>query len=42
MPAWLGFSLLALLAWGVVGLTQKLTTNRISADGAIIGDSGGT
>jgi len=36
MPAWLGFSLLALMAWGVVGLTQKLTTNRISADGAII------
>ncbi len=36
MPAWLAFSLLALLCWGIVGLTQKLTVNRISPDGAII------
>ena len=36
MPAWLIYSLLALFCWGIVGLTQKLTTNRISADGAII------
>ena len=36
MASWLGYSLSALLCWGIVGLTQKLTTNRISADGAII------
>ena len=36
MGSWLGYSLSALLCWGIVGLTQKLTTNRISADRAII------
>ncbi len=36
MASWLGYSLSALLCWGIVGLTQKLTTNRISADSAII------
>ena len=36
MASWLGYSLSALICWGIVGLTQKLTTNRISADSAII------
>src|SRR5688572_6165745 len=36
MSAWLLYSLLALLLYGVVGLLQKLTTNRISADAALV------
>jgi uncharacterized membrane protein len=32
MPAWLVFSALALLAWGATGVTQKLSTNRISSE----------
>jgi bacterial/archaeal transporter family protein len=30
--AWLGFAILALVLWGVTGVTQKLSTNRISSE----------
>jgi transporter family protein len=32
MPIWLGYSVLALLLWGATGVTQKLSTNRISSE----------
>jgi transporter family protein len=31
MHVWLGFSILALILWGITGVTQKLATNRISS-----------
>ena len=36
VPAWLFYSLLTVLAWGVVGLLQKLSTNNISAESSLI------
>ena len=36
MSDWMYFSLIAVLLWGVVGLLQKLGTNRISADSLLI------
>ena len=32
MPAWMFYSLLVIVLWGIVGLFQKLGTNRVSAD----------
>jgi transporter family protein len=32
MQAWLGFAILALALWGITGVTQKLSTNRISSE----------
>jgi bacterial/archaeal transporter family protein len=32
MRAWLGFAILALVLWGITGVTQKLSTNRISSE----------
>jgi transporter family protein len=32
MHVWLGFATLALILWGVTGVTQKLATNRISSE----------
>jgi transporter family protein len=32
MHLWLGFSVLALVLWGITGVTQKLATNRISSE----------
>ena len=32
MHAWLGFAILALVLWGITGITQKLSTNRISSE----------
>lgn len=32
MPLWFGYSALALLLWGATGVTQKLSTNRISSE----------
>jgi transporter family protein len=29
---WLGFAILALVLWGITGITQKLSTNRISSE----------
>jgi bacterial/archaeal transporter family protein len=36
MADWLIYSFGALIGYGVVGLLQKLTTNRISGDGALV------
>jgi bacterial/archaeal transporter family protein len=36
IAAWFWFSVTALLAWGVVGLLQKLSTNRLSGESAAI------
>jgi transporter family protein len=32
MHIWLGFAILALVLWGFTGVTQKLSTNRISSE----------
>lgn len=32
MKIWLGFAILALILWGISGVTQKLSTNRISSE----------
>jgi bacterial/archaeal transporter family protein len=32
IPAWLWFAAIALVFWGVTGITQKLSTNRISSE----------
>jgi transporter family protein len=32
MPTWLWFAAIALLFWGITGVTQKLATNRISSE----------
>ena len=32
MYIWLGFAVLALVMWGITGVTQKLSTNRISSE----------
>jgi transporter family protein len=32
MHIWLGFAMLALVLWGITGVTQKLSTNRISSE----------
>jgi len=32
LPAWLWFAAIALVFWGVTGVTQKLATNRISSE----------
>ncbi len=36
IPLWLWYSILTLLAWGVVGLLQKLPTNHVSAESSLI------
>lgn len=35
-PPWLWYSAITVLAWGVVGLLQKLSTNHISAESSLI------
>lgn len=32
MHVWLAFSILALVLWGITGVTQKLATNRITSE----------
>lgn len=32
IPAWLLFAAIALVFWGITGVTQKLATNRISSE----------
>lgn len=32
MHLWLGFAVLALVLWGITGVTQKLSTNRITSE----------
>jgi transporter family protein len=36
LPPWLWYSILTLVAWGVVGLLQKLSTNCVSAESSLI------
>lgn len=36
IPPWFFFAGLVLLCWGIVGLLQKLSTNRVSAESALI------
>lgn len=36
IPAWFWLAALILLAWGVVGLLQKLSTNHLSAESALV------
>jgi transporter family protein len=36
LPPWFWFSALVLITWGIVGLLQKLSTNEISAESALI------
>jgi bacterial/archaeal transporter family protein len=36
VPPWLWYSAITLVAWGVVGLLQKLSTNHISAESSLI------
>ncbi len=36
MPEWMHYSLLAIVLWGIVGLLQKLGTNRISATSLLV------
>jgi transporter family protein len=33
---WLGFAILALVMWGITGVTQKLSTNRISSESSFL------
>lgn len=35
-PPWLWYSGITLIAWGIVGLLQKLSTNYISAESSLI------
>lgn len=39
MPHWLPLALIALIAWGITGNTQKISTNCISKEFAFIGFS---
>lgn len=36
IPLWLWYSAFTLIAWGIVGLLQKLSTNHISAESSLI------
>jgi transporter family protein len=36
LPPWFWFALIVLLAWGIVGLLQKLSTNYLSAEWALV------
>jgi bacterial/archaeal transporter family protein len=36
IPPWLFLASLVLFCWGIVGLLQKLSTNRVSAESALI------
>jgi transporter family protein len=36
LPPWFFLAMIILLAWGIVGLLQKLSTNHLSAESALI------
>jgi transporter family protein len=36
LPPWFWFALVTLVAWGIVGLLQKLSTNYLSAEWALV------
>lgn len=41
LPAWFWLAVVVLISWGVVGLFQKLSTNYISAESALVWLVGG-
>src|SRR6201994_2855712 len=36
LPPWVWYSVITVVAWGIVGLLQKLSTNYISAESSLI------
>ena len=36
LPPWFWFGLITLISWGIVGLLQKLSTNHLSAEWALV------
>jgi transporter family protein len=36
IPLWIGPAIVVLLAWGIAGLLQKLSTNHLSAETALV------
>ena len=36
LPSWFWFGMVTLIAWGLVGLLQKLSTNYLSAEWALV------
>jgi transporter family protein len=36
LPPWFWFAMIVLVSWGIVGLLQKLSTNYLSAESALI------
>jgi len=36
LPPWFWFAMVTLVAWGIVGLLQKLSTNYLSAEWALV------
>ena len=36
LPPWFWFGLVTLVSWGIVGLLQKLSTNHLSAEWALV------
>jgi transporter family protein len=36
LPPWFWFGLITLVSWGIVGLLQKLSTNHLSAEWALV------
>ena len=36
VPPWFWYAVVTLVAWGIVGLLQKLSTNYISAESSLI------
>lgn len=36
LPPWFWFAVIVLVSWGIVGLLQKLSTNYLSAESALI------
>ena len=37
IPVWFGLAIVVLVTWGIAGLLQKLATNHLSAETALVG-----
>jgi transporter family protein len=37
LPIWFGPAMVVLITWGIAGLLQKLSTNHLSAETALLG-----
>jgi bacterial/archaeal transporter family protein len=37
LPIWFGLAVVVLITWGIAGLLQKLSTNHLSAETALLG-----